>query len=72
MKESISGANAAMVGILAATLAGQWKGGTNISGVKFVGATPVKPVDQEYRDKRREKRKLTKLETMRKRGLLKE
>jgi len=47
-----------------------WELGTKISGVDF--AFQPTPPNILTRDKRREKRKLTKLETMRKRGLLQE
>ena len=46
-----------------------WEIGTKVGGIRWAFQPP--PPDIEYRDKRREKRKLAKLETMRKRGLLK-
>lgn len=47
-----------------------WEIGTKVSGVFFVGATPPRPVGQEDKEARNKKRKQTKLETARKRGLL--
>ena len=37
-----------------------------------VGATPIRKEGLDYKEKRNEKRKKTKLETMKKRGLLQE
>lgn len=43
--------------------------GTQVTGVKtFIGS--IEPTDLNYKDARNEKRKQTKLETARKRGLL--